>query len=351
MSIRKLETKDKPFIRALKGEALDIPPMWLMRQAGRYLPEYREVRKSAGSFLDLCYNPDLATEVTLQPLRRYGFDAAIIFSDILVIPHALGQGVRFEEGKGPILDAIASSGELASFEPDGFHAHLAPVYEALGKVRSDMPKTTALIGFAGAPWTVATYMIEGGTSRAFEKIKSWALGRPDDFSKVIDVLVESTASYLIRQIEAGAEAVQIFDTWAGILSESAFERWCVTPVAEIRRRVGEAHPDIPVIGFPRGAGVQYEGFAKRSGVDAVTLDFTVPPAWARDHVQKDCCLQGNLDPFILAVGGETMENELASILNAFRGGPYVFNLGHGILPHTPPDHVARLVEIVRGGKQ
>lgn len=346
-----MESRDKPFIRALKGETLDTPPMWLMRQAGRYLPEYREVRKSAGSFLDLCYSPDLATEVTLQPLRRYDFDAAIIFSDILVIPHALGQGVRFEEGKGPILDAIASSDELAAFEPEPFHDHMAPVYEALGKVRSGMPETTALIGFAGAPWTVATYMIEGGTSRAFEKIKSWALGRPDDFAKVIDILVDSTADYLIRQIEAGAEAVQIFDTWSGILSETAFARWCVEPVAEIRRRVGAAHPDIPVIGFPRGAGVQYEGFAKRTGMNAVTLDFTVPPGWARDHVQTECCVQGNLDPFILAAGGAAMENELSNILGALRGGPYVFNLGHGILPHTPPDHVARLVEIVRGGSR
>lgn len=342
-----MSKQPKPFIEALQGKALNPPPIWLMRQAGRYLPEYRVLRSSVSGFLEMCYTPSLAVEVTLQPIRRYGFDAAIIFSDILVVPHALGQDVSFEEGKGPILQPIRSAEDLGVLHSYGLHDHLQPVYEALGEVRSNLPDEIALIGFAGAPWTVATYMVEGGGGHGFEMVKGWAFSRPDEFQRLIDLLVDTTASYLIRQIESGAEALQIFDTWAGVLPEAAFDRWCMKPVAEITRRVRQVFPTVPVIGFPRGAGVQYQSFAERTGVDAITLDSTVPRDWARAHVQKGACVQGNLDPIMLVVGGEAMEREVEDILRNFSGGPFVFNLGHGIIPMTPAENVARLVELVR----
>lgn len=342
-----MSNQPKPFIEALRGKTQSTPPIWLMRQAGRYLPEYRELRSSVSGFLEMCYTPALAVEVTLQPIRRYGFDAAIIFSDILVVPDALGQDVSFQEGKGPVLQPVRSMEELDALRADGLHDHLRPVYEALAEVRSKLPDETALIGFAGAPWTVATYMVEGGGGHGFETVKGWAFGRPDEFQRLIDLLVEATSSYLIRQVESGAEALQIFDTWAGVLPEAAFDRWCVKPVAEITRRVRESFPEIPVIGFPRGTGVHYQSFAGLTGVNAVTLDSTVPRDWARAHVQNGACVQGNLDPIMLVAGGEAMEREVEDILSNFSDGPFVFNLGHGIIPRTPPENVARLVELVR----
>ena len=342
-----MQSAAKPLIRALKGERLSPPPIWLMRQAGRYLPEYRKVRQSVSGFLELCYTPELAAEVTLQPIRRYGFDAAIIFSDILVIPHALGQKVAFEEGVGPVLEPVEDASALRAATALEVVDHLAPVYDAIGRVGRELPDPVALIGFAGAPWTVATYMVEGGTTRTFDRIKRLAFGETDRFQLLIDTLVDATAAHLIKQIEAGAEAVQIFDTWSGVLPERAFQRWCVAPVAEISRRVKEAHPDVPVIGFPRGSGPNYAGFAAAARVDAVTIDYSVPLEWAKSQVQPGACVQGNLDPIHLVAGGAGMEEEVRRILEILGDGPFVFNLGHGIVPSTPPENVARLVEIVR----
>lgn len=342
-----METTKKPLIKTLQGSTVTPPPIWLMRQAGRYLPEYRAIRQDIGTFLDLCYTPSLAAEVTLQPVRRFAMDGAIIFSDILVIPDALGQPVRFEPGRGPVLEAIASVSDLGSYDEGRVRSHLAPVYEALSTVKAELPSETALIGFAGAPWTVATYMIEGGSSRTFEKIKSIALGTPEIFQALIDLLVEAIATHLIAQVEAGAETVQIFDTWSGVLPEKAFARWCVDPVAEIVRRFKSTYPEVPVIAFPRGAATHYAGFAQATGADALTLDYTVPKEWARDHIAPEICLQGNLDPVLLAAGGDDFESEVREILETFSGRPFVFNLGHGIIPSTPVKHVERLVELVR----
>ncbi len=342
----------KPFLQALGGEALDSPPFWLMRQAGRYLPEYRETRAKAGSFLDLCYNPDLATEVTLQPLRRYGMDAAILFSDILVIPDGMGQPVRFEEGKGPILEPVRSNAEAAKLEPDRVLEKLAPVFETVKRLSSEIPETTALIGFAGAPWTVAIYMVEGRGGTDCGEARRWAHSDPDGFGALMDKLVDATAAYLLRQIECGAEAIQIFDTWAGVLTESQFERWVIAPTAEIVRRLKAKHPGVPVLGFPRAAGALYPRYFEQTGVDAVSLDSAAPLDWARDVLQAGKRpVQGNLDNQALIVGGEAMKAEARRILDALGHGPFVFNLGHGILPSTPPEHVAELRDVIRGWRR
>ncbi len=338
----------KPFLATLGGERRDWPPFWLMRQAGRYLPEYRQVRAQGGSFLDLCYNPELAAEVTLQPIRRYAPDAAIIFSDILVVPHALGQLVDFEEGRGPVLEPVRPA-TLASLSAAGLRDHLAPVYEAIARVAQALPAEIALIGFAGGPWTVASYMVEGGTSRDFAALKGWAYADPDGFAALIDLLVEATVEHLCAQIEAGAEAVQIFESWAGILPAPGFARWCVEPVAAIVKRVKAAHPDIPVIAFPRGAGVLYQGYAEATGVDAVGLDTTVPTRWAAEVLQPDTVVQGNLDPQLLVTGGAAMAEAARAIIAELNHAPFVFNLGHGVVPETPPEHVAELAAIIRGG--
>lgn len=337
----------KPFLRALTGDVQAVPPIWLMRQAGRYLPEYRALRAEAGTFLDLCYDPVRAAEVTLQPIRRFGFDAAILFADILLIPQALGQDLRFAEGEGPILDPIRDGQALAGLAMDGLHDRLEPIYETVERVRGHLDSKTALIGFAGAPWTVATYMVEGGGSRNFENTKVWAFRDPEEFGRLIDLITEATIAYLARQIDAGAEAVQLFDTWASALPETAFARWCIEPAHRIVAALRESHPDVPVIGFPRGAGVALADYAARTGVQAVGLDSAVPVAWARQAIQSQCTVQGNLDPLMLVAGGTAMTNEIRRIVSAFKDGPFVFNLGHGILPHTPPDHVAALVDAVR----
>lgn len=341
-------TETKLFLAALKGEVTARPPFWLMRQAGRYLPEYREVRKKTRTFLEFCYSPDLAVEVTLQPLRRYGMDAAILFSDILVIPDALGQKVEFHEGRGPILEPIRSTKEMSVLSQDRLHDHMAPVYETVRRLSSAIPDGTALIGFAGAPWTVATYMVEGHGSKDYVATRSWAYRDPQGFGQLIDLLVEATGSYLEAQIRHGAEAVQIFDSWAGVLSESQFHRWVIEPTAKLVRRLKAAHPKVPVIGFPRGAGILYEAYVRETGVDGVSLDSTVPVAWARDVLQKHCTVQGNLDNLALVAGGDAMEGEIRHILATLGSGPFIFNLGHGILPETPPEHVARLAEMIRG---
>jgi len=338
---------DKPLLQALAGRAQARPPFWLMRQAGRYLPEYRELRQQAGSFLDLCYNPDLATEVTLQPIRRFAMDAAILFADILLVPQALGQALSFREGEGPVLEPLRQTTQIDALTPAGLHEQLAPVYETVRRVRSALPDDVALIGFAGAPWTVATYMVEGGSSRDFAEIKRWAFSDPDGFARLIELLVEATTDYLAAQIAAGAEVVQLFDTWAGVLPAADFERWCIAPLKAIVERLHDLHPEVPVIGFPRGAGAGYVDYVRRTGVNAVGLDWTVPPAWARDVLQPQVTVQGNLDPRYLVVGGEAMEREVARILDTLAQGPFIFNLGHGVVPETPVEHVGRLAELLR----
>ncbi len=345
-----MSSSSKPFLRALAGETLTPPPFWLMRQAGRYLPEYRATRAEAGSFLDLCYNSELACEVTLQPLRRYGFDAAILFSDILVVPDALRQHVAFKEGEGPVLTPIRSAEDLSGLDISGLHDHLAPVYETVRKLSAAIPKTTALIGFAGAPWTVATYMIEGSGSKDFAKAKGMMFGQPELFARLMDLLVQATGDYLIRQIDNGAEAIQIFDTWAGALPEDMFERWVIGTTRTLVERIRAERPGVPVIGFPRGAGVLYKRYVAETKVSGVSLDPSVPLDWAAAELQTKCTVQGNLDPILLVAGGEAMDAGIDRVLKALGKGPFIFNLGHGITPPSPPDNVARLAERVKGWK-
>src|SRR3546814_1372033 len=318
-----------------------------MRQAGRYLPEYRKLRAQASGFLDFCFTPDLAVEVTLQPIRRFGFDAAILFSDILVVPHALGQKVWFEEGAGPRLAALQSVGDIDRLSRDGLHEALAPVYETVGRLSRELPAETTLIGFAGAPWTVASYMLEGGSSKDFATSKRWAYGAPEAMQRLIDLLVEASGDYLIAQIDAGAEAVQIFDSWAGVWPEAELRHWCLEPAKALVGRIRRERPGVPVIVFPRGAGVLYRAYAEECEASALGLDTTVPLDWARQHLQPKACLQGNLDPQKLVAGGECLRQGVAEILQQLSAGPFVFNLGHGIVPDTPLEHVAQMMEQIR----
>ena len=336
--------KTKPLLRALAGEGVDRPPWWLMRQAGRYLPEYRALRAQAAGFVDFCLTPRLAAEATLQPVRRFGMDAAILFADILLIAQALGQTLEFGED-GPALDRLDESAGVGRLSLAGITS-LDPVYETVRLVRERLPPETALIGFAGSPWTVATYMVEGGTSRDFRRVKSWAYRDPSGFAALIELISEATVTYLSRQIAAGAEAVQLFDSWAGVLPESEFERWVIAPTRTIAAAVKQEFPGIPVIGFPRGAGLLYERYAAETGVDAVGIDTAVPTAFARERLQGRVAVQGNLDPIALLVGGAAMERAVASIRGVLAGGPFVFNLGHGILPQTPPENVAALARLL-----
>ena len=339
---------DKPLLRALRGAPAASPPLWLMRQAGRYLPEYRALRQRAGSFLELCYNPALAAEVTLQPVVRFDMDAAILFSDILVIPDALGMDVSFVEGEGPRLTPLVDADDIAALQLDRVGDHLAPVYETVERVAAGLPEAAALIGFAGAPWTVATYMIEGGSSRDFAAARGWAMTDGRSFQRLIDILVAATVDYLVGQVNHGAEVLQVFDSWAGILSESEFRRWSLAPMKAIVEGVRAACPETPIIGFPRGAGVLMRDYAMETGVDGIGIDSATPAKWAAQALQSHCAVQGNLDPLCLLHGGERMIEEIDGILQALAGGPFIFNLGHGILPATPPEHVAALVESVRG---
>lgn len=330
----------------LNGETVFPPPIWMMRQAGRYLPEYRETRKHAGSFLDLCYNPDLAVEVTLQPIRRFGFDASILFSDILVVPHALGRDLRFEEGRGPLMTPI-EAGEIGKLDGEGFHEHLAPVYETVRRLRGQLPDATTLLGFCGAPWTVATYMIAGHGTPDQAPARLFGHRHPDAMRDLLGLLAEQSAEYLIRQVDAGADAVQIFDSWSGVLDEACFEDYCVRPVARIVEKVRAVYPNVPIIGFPKGAGALYGSYREKTGVTALGLDWSVPWTLAR-ALQVDGAIQGNLDPLRLVAGGSALEDGVAAILRELGNGPLVFNLGHGITPEAPIAHVEKMIALVRG---
>lgn len=339
----------KKLLRALAGEALPQPPFWLMRQAGRYLPEYRALRQGVANFLELCFSPELAAEATLQPIRRFGMDAAILFSDILVVPYGLGRAVAFREGEGPVLEKLSTREEAEALQLDRMIERLEPVYAAVERVKTVLPQETALIGFAGAPWTVATYMVEGGGSRDFAAVKRWALADPDAFDVLIDRLAEATIAHLSAQIDAGVEAVQLFDSWAGVLPEAAFRRCVIAPTRRIVQDLRKRHPRVPVIGFPRGAGLMYRAYVAETQVSAVGLDSTVPCEVAHRTLQSQIPVQGNLDPLLLVVGGSAMETAVAAIRASFGAGPFVFNLGHGVLPETPPEHVAQLAELLRRG--
>lgn len=337
--------ENRIMLDVLRGKTVSPPPLWMMRQAGRYLPEYRETRRRAGSFLDLCYNPDLAVEVTLQPIERFGFDASILFSDILVVPHALGRDVRFEEGRGPLLTPISAT-EIAALDGETFHVNLEPVYETVRRLRTKLPDATTLIGFCGAPWTVATYMIAGHGTSDQAPARLFAYREPAAFLQLLNVLADHSAAYLIRQIEAGADVVQIFDSWSGVLDEVSFEAFCVRPVAEIVRQVRAVHPNIPIIGFPKGAGAHYRSYRQKTGVAGLGLDWTVPLTTAKE-LQRDGAVQGNLDPLRLVAGGKALSDGVDDILKALGDGPLIFNLGHGITPETPIAHVEAMVKLVR----
>ncbi|MER8501262.1 uroporphyrinogen decarboxylase [Mesorhizobium sp. M0204] len=337
--------QDRIVLDVLRGKAAFPPPLWMMRQAGRYLPEYRETRRRAGSFLDLCYDPDLAVEVTLQPIERFGFDASILFSDILVVPHALGRDVRFEEGRGPLLTPITAV-EIEALDGETFHVNLEPVYETVRRLRARLPDETTLIGFCGAPWTVATYMIAGHGTPDQAPARLFAYREPAAFLRLLKVLADHSAAYLIRQIEAGADVVQIFDSWSGVLDEASFGLFCVEPVAEIVRQVNAVHPNVPIIGFPKGAGDHYRSYRQQTGVTGLGLDWTVPLSTAKE-LQRDGAVQGNLDPLRLVAGGKALADGVAAILKALGDGPLIFNLGHGITPETPLAHVEQMVKLVR----
>ena len=329
------------------GEALSPPPIWLMRQAGRYLPEYRALRAKAGSFLDLCYAPDMAAEVTLQPIRRYGFDAAILFSDILVVPDALGQKVEFVEGEGPRLEPIRTGVELARLNAAATRSRYDRVFETVSRVRQDLPQDVALIGFCGAPWTVATYMVGGQGSADQAEARAWAYRDPSGFQRLIDLLVDVSVDYLSGQVAAGADVLQIFDSWAGSLPDDQYERWVVAPTKVLVERVRAQHSQVPIIGFPRGAGAQAADYVTKTGVDGVGCDTAMPLALMAGPLADTAVVQGNLDPLLLVAGGKAMEQRVAAILTALEGKRFIFNLGHGIVPQTPPENVARLVELVR----
>lgn len=340
----------KKLLRSLAGETLDTPPIWMMRQAGRYLPEYRATRAQAGDFLSLCYNPELAAEVTLQPIRRYGFDAAILFADILLIPQALGADLWFVTGEGPRLSTITTADEMAALKPaDAIHDKLSPIYETVKILSRELPSETTLIGFAGAPWTVATYMIAGrGTP---DQGPAHALKDTDraTFTALIERITEATILYLSAQIEAGAEVVKLFDSWAGSLQGQDFNDFALEPAKRIIAALKEKHPGIPVIAFPREAGDGYIGFAKETGADCVALDNSVTPEWAAEHVQSDGCVQGNLASSHMVTGGQALVDETRRIVQAFSKGPHVFNLGHGITPDADPENVQLMIDTVRGG--
>jgi uroporphyrinogen decarboxylase len=346
MSLASASTQPR-FLAPFGGESPTPPPLWLMRQAGRYLPEYRAVRAKAGSFLDLCYSPVLAAEVSLQPIRRYGFDAAIIFADILVVPDALGQGVRFVEGEGPRLDPICSAADCARLNEAATRPKFALVCETVARLRQDLPKATALIGFCGAPWTVATYMVAGKASVDQADARTWAYRDARGFQGLIDLLVEVSTDYLGGQVAAGADALQLFDSWAGSLPDDEFQRWVIVPTRQIVANLKQRYPRVPIIGFPRGAGMQAADYVMQTGVDGVSCDTAMPVAFMADDLAGRTVVQGNLDPLLLAAGGAGLERRVDEILTAMAGQRFIFNLGHGIVPETSPQNVTRLVELVR----
>ena len=335
-------------MRALAGQTSSVPPIWMMRQAGRYLREYRELRSQYPSFLDLCYTAEAAAEVTLQPIRRFGFDAAILFSDILVVPDALGQTVTFAKGEGPQLNPLGGRDDIDALRPDRVLGHLEPVFETVERVRGALPPEVTLLGFCGAPWTVATYMIAGQTTPDQRPARLMAYSDPETFQRLIDILVDASADYLIRQVKAGADAVQIFDTWAGILDEDGFGRWAIEPTRRIIEKVRSELPGTRIIGFPRGAGAKAVSYIEGTGIDAVGIDWMMPLELARDELQPRATVQGNLDPIALLAGGRAIDAGVDRILETLGSGPLVFNLGHGILPETPVENVERMLKRVRG---
>ena len=340
----------KTILRALAGETLPTPPIWMMRQAGRYLPEYRATRAEAGDFLSLCYNSELAAEVTLQPIRRYGFDASILFADILLLPQALGADLWFVTGEGPRLSTVTTADDLKKLKPaTDIHDHLAPIYETVKILSRELPDETTLIGFAGAPWTVATYMIAGqGTpdQGPAHKLKDTDKAT---FEALLDLITDGTIDYLSKQIEAGAEVVKIFDSWAGSLKGDDFVNYAVKPAAKITAALKARHPDTPVIAFPRGAGDKYVGLHADIGADCIALDDGVSADWAAANVQTGGCVQGNLASSHMVTGGDALVSETRKIVDAFKGGPHIFNLGHGITPDADPENVQLMIDTVRGG--
>ena len=340
---------DKPLLAVLRGERCVPAPMWMMRQAGRYLPEYRQLRQDKGSFLDLVYDSDAAAEITLQPLKRFpALDAAILFSDILIVPFAVGQNLSFVTGEGPRLTPPLVSGDLESLT--AYPARLDPIYETVRKVKAALDPGKTLIGFAGSPWTVATYMVSGQGSRDQAESRRLAYADPGKFGEIVAQIESVTLDYLSGQVEAGAEALQLFDSWAGSLSPAQFERWVIAPTARLVAALKKRHPRVPVIGFPKGAGGKLRAYARETGVSAIGLDETVDPLWAAKELPAKLAVQGNLDPLVLISGGDDLKRAVASILDAFAERPHIFNLGHGILPDTPVAHVEQLIALVKGGK-
>lgn len=342
----------KPLLNVLQGNVGERVPFWFMRQAGRYLPEYREIRSTCSSFLDFCYTPAKAAEVTLQPIRRFGMDGAILFADILTIPDGLGQKVWFETGKGPQLIPLETAADIAALSADKLDSVVGPVYETVHRLTQDLPKETTLIGFAGAPWTVATYMLEGAGSKDHAKAKKFGYQNPELMQKLMDILVEATSHYLINQIKAGADAVQIFDSWAGSLSEQAFNDWVIAPTIKIIETIRAVYPGTPIIGFPRLAGPMSVPYLQQTKVDCIGLDTSMSLGWARDQLQSSgVAVQGNLDPQLVVAGGPRMLEEAERILTTFKGGRHIFNLGHGFTPDCPPAHVAALSDFIRDFKR
>ena len=337
----------KKLLNVLRGNQEQVPPVWLMRQAGRYLPEYRALRAEKGGFLELAYDSDCAAEITLQPIRRFAFDGAILFSDILVIPHAMGQDLWFETGEGPRLAPPLSGHDFEKLVPAPERLH--PVFDTVRKVSAALSPETTFLGFAGSPWTVATYMVAGQGSKDQAEARRMAYGQPERFGELIDRIITATVDYLSGQIEAGVDAVQLFDSWAGSLSPAQFEDWVIAPNAKIVAGLKARHPDTPIIGFPKGAGGKLPTYARETGVDAVGVDETVDPDWANATLPDNMPVQGNLDPLALIAGGEALEKAVERITQAFAGRPHIFNLGHGILPDTPIEHVEKLLTLVRKG--
>lgn len=337
----------KPLLQVLEGHAQEIPPVWMMRQAGRYLPEYRELRAKAGGFLDLCFNPELAAEVTLQPIKRFNFDAAILFSDILVMPLALGRKVEFLAGEGPKLEPMKDAASLSGLRERVDHDVLAPVYETVRRVKAGLPANTTMIGFCGAPWTVATYMVAGEGTSDQGPARLFAYRDPENFKRIIDRLVQGSIEYLVAQLKAGADCVQIFDTWAGILPPEQFDRWCMEPTERIVTGVRAQVPGAKIIGFPRGAGAMALPYVEITGVDAIGLDWMFPRSLAHDILQPRVPIQGNVDPLTLLAGGAALDREVEDVLT-MADRPLIFNLGHGILPETPIAHVEQMLKRVRG---
>jgi len=343
-------SEQKKILRALAGETLPTPPIWMMRQAGRYLPEYRATRAEAGDFLSLCYNSDLATEVTLQPIRRYGFDAAILFADILLLPQALGVDLWFATGEGPRMTTTTTEAELAALkDKDAIHDTLNPIYQTVKNLSQELPKETTLIGFAGAPWTVATYMIAGRGTKDQGPAHALKSENRAVFEGILNLLTEGTIEYLSKQIEAGAEVVKLFDSWAGSLKGEDFDRYALEPAKKIISALKERHPGIPIIAFPREAGERYVGFAKATGADCVAVDNSVTAEWVADNVQIDGCVQGNLASSHMVTGGQPLIDETRRIVKALSKGPHIFNLGHGITPDANPDNVQLMIDTVREG--